>query len=266
MHQGERLGDLRLYARTAADLTPDAGQVLDDVAHSLGVVLRNTRLTAQLRAQLDELQASRQRLVEVHDQARRGLERDIHDGAQARLISLRLRLGVLAATADTEDRAAIREQLDVLAGEVDAAVRSLRELARGLQPPILEQAGVAVALRAYVRDLPVTVSVVADVGRYSRAVESAVYFCCLEAVQNAIRHSHAGSVSVELAAGDTLLRFCVHDDGVGFDRHLVTAGTGLANIDDRVSALGGRTSIDTAPGQGTRVSAEVPAQPLVEER
>jgi signal transduction histidine kinase len=266
VHRGERLGELRLYARTAADLAPDARAVLDDVAHALGVVLRNARLTAQLRAQLDELRASRQRLVEVHEQARRGLERDIHDGAQARLISLRLRLGLARALAGTEDQQAVREQLDLLAEEVDAAVRSLRELARGLQPPVLEQSGMAAALRAHVRDLPVPVSVAADrVGRYLRAVEGAVYFSCLEAVQNAVRHSGARQVSVELAADGATLRFCVRDDGTGFDRDRVGTGAGLTNIEDRVSALGGRVELDTTPGRGTRVTGELPAQPLLVE-
>lgn len=267
VHQGERLGELRLYARAAADLARDAGPLLDDVARSLGVVLRNARLTAQLRVQLDELQQSRQRLVEVHDQARRELERDIHDGAQSRLIALRLRLGLAGALVDVDDRAPLREQLDALGEDVDAAVRSLRELARGLHPPILEQSGLAAALRAHVRDLPLPVAVRADgVGRYHRTAEGAVYFACLEAVQNAVRHSRGQRITVDLTGDDGVLRFCVHDDGAGFEREHVVAGAGLANIDDRVTALGGTTTVDSAPGRGTRISGEVPAQLLVDDR
>jgi two-component system, NarL family, sensor kinase len=266
-HRGERLGELRLFARVAADLAPDASRLLADVAHSLGVVLRNARLTAQLGAQLEELQASRQRLVQVHDQARRGLERDIHDGAQARLVSLRLRIGLLRALAGTGDLDAVAEQLDSLAQEVDAAVRSLRELARGLHPPILEQSGVAAALRANLRDLPLRVTVnAAGVGRYPRAVEGAVYFSCLEAVQNAVRHSGAEQIRVDLAADGAGLRFRVGDDGTGFDPDRIMAGAGLVNISDRVSALGGQVRVDSSPEAGTVVGGEIPAQPLVEDR
>lgn len=267
VHQDERLGELRLYATAAADLVPDANQLLDDVAHSLGVVVRNARLTVQLRAQVDELQRSRQRLVEVHDQARRGLERDIHDGAQARLISLRLRLGAARAMAGDVASDAVREQLDQLGAEVDAAVRSLRELARGLHPPILEQSGLAAAIRAHVRDLPGPVSVDADgVGRYERAVEGAVYFSCLEAVQNAVRHSGAQLIVVSLSAEHDALRFRVSDDGRGFDPEQVIAGAGLANIGDRVAALGGHVRIESTPGRGALVAGEIPAQALVDDR
>lgn len=263
-HDGERLGELRLYAHAAADLVPDASQLLDDVAHALGVVLRNERLTARLRRQLDEIQASRTRLVEAQDQARRGLERDIHDGAQSRLISLRLQLGVLRAR--TSDRS-LAEALDSLGRDVDMAVRSLRDLARGLHPPILEQAGVAAALRAHVRGLPVPVTVRArGDGRYRRAVEGAAYFACLEAVQNAARHSRANQIVAELDCERTELRFEVRDDGTGFEVAHAVAGAGLASIDDRVSALGGTLRIDSAPGNGTVVVGTIPAHALVEDR
>ncbi|MPZ95505.1 MAG: hypothetical protein GEU96_11515 [Propionibacteriales bacterium] len=266
-NQGERFGELRLYARAAVDLVSDAPQLLDDVAHALGVVLRNDRLTAQLRTQLDELQASRQRLVEAHDRARRSLERDIHDGAQARLISLRLRLGALRARADVARDPRLAGDLDALGREVDTAVRSLRNLARGLHPPILEQAGLPAALRAHVRDLPIPVAVTArGIGRYQRAVEGAAYFSCLEAVQNAVRHSEATCITVELNGDAAVLRFCVRDDGTGFDSSQSLSGTGLTNIDDRMSALGGQTHIDSAPGRGTRITGKIPAQPLNAER
>lgn len=262
VHHEERLGELRLYARAAADLVSDVSELLDDVAHSLGVVVRNARLTAQLRAQLDELRQSRQRLVEAHDQARRGMERDIHDGAQSRLIAVRLRVGLAAALAETDDGgdgAAVREQLTALGAEVDAAVRSLRELARGLHPPILEQSGVAAALRAHVRDLPLSVAVEADgIGRYDRTIEGAVYFACLESMQNAIRHGGAARVVIVLRDDREQLRFSVRDDGAGFDQRTVAAGAGLANIDDRVSALGGTCRVDSAPGAGTHVRGEIP--------
>lgn len=262
-HQDERFGDLRLYARAAADLVPDAPHLLDDVAHALGVVLRNDRLAGELRARLDELQISRQRLVEAHEQARRGLERDIHDSAQARLIAVRLRLGALRARAGAAADRALAGELDVLAGEVDAAVRALRDVARGLYPPVLEQSGLPDALRSGTRRLPVPVRVTGQgVGRYPRAVESAAYYCCLEAVQNAVRHGGATEIAVDLAGDGTGVRFCVRDDGTGFDPQRTPAGAGLANIGDRVAALGGRAEIDSAPGAGTRISGHIPAEPI----
>lgn len=265
VHQGERFGELRLHAWATSDLAPDAPQLLDDVAHALGLVLRNDRLTTELQVRLDELRASRQRLVEAQDRARRGLERDIHDGAQARLIAVRLRLGALRAAASGADAA----ELDALAAEVDAAVRALRELARGLHPPVLEHRGIADAVRAGTRDLgpPVTVRA-RGLGRYPRAVEAAVYFACLEAVQNAVRHAAPASVAVDLDADGQSLRFCVRDDGCGFDPERATGGAGLAGITDRIAALGGRTRVRSGAG-GTRVGGRVPVvpvQPPVSER
>lgn len=260
-HQGARFGDLRLYARAHADLVGDARELLADVAHALGIVLRNEQLTAQLRDQLDELQASRQRLVDAHERGRHSLERDIHDGAQSRLIALRLRIGALHARYAGRDPDLARE-LDALAREVDITVRSLRDLARGLAPPLLDQFGLATALRAHARSLaiPVTVTVV-DETRFPPQVESAAYFCCLEAIQNAIRHGGAERVAVSIDGDDTLLRFEVRDDGVGFDPSAAHGGSGLTNIADRVAALAGHVEIDASPGAGTRLVGEIPAPP-----
>lgn len=262
-HRGERFGELRLHATAASDLVADAPQLLADVAHTLGIVLRNDELTARLRAQLDELRASRQRLVEAHDRARRTLERDIHDGAQARLIALRMKVGAAAA----RTRPPTAGELTEIGHEVDAAIRALRDLARGIFPPILEQAGLADALRAHVRELPLPVTVTATgIGRYPRAIESAVYFACLEALQNAIRHSGAGTVTVELLDNGNALAFAVQDDGAGFTPSSTAAGTGLVNISDRIAAVGGRTEIQSAPGAGTRVSGAVDLQPSTADR
>lgn len=265
-HHGERFGEVRLYATAATDLVADAPQLLDDVAHALGVVLHNDRLTGRLRGQLEELRASRQRLVEAHDQARRGLERDIHDSVQSRLISLRLRLAALQATASRKGDH-LNDEFDELAHEVDVTVRSLRSLARGLYPPILEQSGLTAALQAHARELPVPVSVNANgLGRYPRSVETAAYFACLEAIQNAIRHSGANTISVDFLDDGTNLAFEVRDDGHGFDPSRTQAGTGLANIGDRMSALGGEARIDTSTGQGTCVSGRIPLQAFSDER
>lgn len=261
VHHDRRFGELRLLARARADLVADAEDLVTDVAHAVGVVLRNEELTAQLRRQLAELGASRRRLVEAHESGRRSLERDIHDGAQSRLIALRLRVGAAHARFAPLDPD-LADELATMAGEVGAAVRSLRDLARGLAPALLGESGVATALRAHTRGLPVPVTVtVANAERHHPAVESAVYFCCLEAIQNSIRHGGAPRVTVELDGDADALRFTVSDDGVGFDPDSTGEGAGLANITDRIEALGGHARIDSAPGAGTRISGVIPAQP-----
>jgi two-component system, NarL family, sensor kinase len=266
-HRGQELGELRLYARSSSDLAPDTGRLLEDMAGTLGVLMANLRLRDELQAQVAELRRSRQRLVKVHDEARRTLERDLHDGAQARLVALRLRLGLVAELAE-EARATgpvdgagqgLRSELAALAAEVDQALADLRSLARGLHPPALEGAGLIEALRAAVRGLPVGVEVVGDVGgRYERSIESAVYFACLEAVLNAVKHGVAGRVGVTIRNGDGRLAFTVEDDGSGWDPAHVPAGTGLTNLLDRVAALDGDVEVDAAPGRGTRVHGWVP--------
>lgn len=265
-NQGEPMGELRLHARVAADLAPDAAELLTDVTYVLGTAVHNHRLTQQLQDQLVDLQASRRRLVEAQDAARRGLERDLHDGAQSRLISLRLRLGVLQARLDDADDATTAE-LDTLAEEIDATVESLRSLARGIHPPILDQAGLVEALRAHVRYLPLRVTVRGDhVGRHDRSVETAVYFSCLEAVQNALRHGSAHTIRIDLTTQSTndgdRLCFSVRDDGSGFDPDTAVHGLGLTSIDDRISSLGGQLTVESAPGGGTTVSGRVPTNRL----
>ena len=267
VHQDERLGEVRLRARHPADLAADAEQLARDVTRSLGVFLRTARLTAELRDHVTELRRSRHRLVEVHHEARRQLERDLHDGAQAQLIALRLRLGAVQALATSDGNGALSQELENAATQLDGAVASLRDLARGLYSPLLEQAGVAAALRATARGLPLPVSVRdAGLGRYQRAIEAAVYFCCLEALQNASRHAHASHIIVALGEESGTVRFEVADDGVGFDPERHPAGAGLVNIGDRLAAVGGQLRIDSTPGSGTRISGEVPAHAAVSAR
>ncbi|BBG04705.1 MULTISPECIES: ATP-binding protein [Pseudonocardia] len=258
----ELLGELRLLAVARADLVRDAPTLLDDVARALGPVVRTARLADELQERLTELAESRRRLVEAHDAARRGIERDLHDGAQARLIALRMRIGVLLV--ETGD-----PRLAGLGTEVEAIVRSLRDLTRGLHPPLLDEHGVVAALRAGTRTLPVPVIVHADgFGRRPRAVETAVYLSCLEAVHNAVRHGSPSRVVVELTGGPYGPAFTVTDDGGGFDPGTVGTGTGtgLTNIADRIAALGGRVRIEGRAGAGTRITGDLPGQPEVAER
>ena len=258
VHLGEPLGEIRLLATSAADLARHADRAVDDVIRLLGLLLRNQRLTADLTSQVAELHRSRRRLVTVHDDARRGLERDIHDGAQSQLIAIKLRVELARSLAMTADPR-VGEELEAIAASVDEAVRSLRQLARGLHPPILEAHGVAEALRSRGRDLPVALTVHDDgFGRSDRAVEGAVYFSCLESIHNAVRHGAASHVVVHIGSDDLRVWFIVTDDGCGFDPDDVGTGQGLTNVHDRIAALGGGVEVRSGPGHGTRLQGELP--------
>jgi len=267
LYDGELLGEVALHARAGTDLAPDAQTLVTDVAGMLGAVLRNALLTAELKEQVVALRRSRQRLVEAHDTARRGLERDLHDGAQARLVALRMGVTMTGAqlmeVEDPQLRSRLQSGCEQLGTEVDEAIRELRVLTHGLRPPVLESDGVVVALRAATRGLPVGVEVAGDgIGRLPPAVEAAVYFTCLEAVKNATSHASARRVEVTLQRSGDELRFAVEDDGAGFDPARAAGGRGLVNLDDRIGGLGGTLTVSSAPGRGTRVEGVVPVQLL----
>jgi signal transduction histidine kinase len=196
----------------------------------------------------------------VADASRRAIERDLHDGAQQRLVGLRLQLALhgerLAATAPVEAAA-----LQRLGAEVEEAIDNIRELALGIYPSLLAERGLPDALRSAARRSPLWTSVRADgVGRYRREVESTVYFACLEAMQNAAKHADgATGVSVVLSNDDGLA-FEVCDDGRGFDQAAVPAGSGLLNVRDRVTALGGSVKVSSTPQVGTVVAGVLPVQ------
>jgi two-component system, NarL family, sensor kinase len=266
LHDGEQVGEVTLHARSVTDLAPDTGDLVADVTGMLGAVLRNALLTLELREQVAALRRSRQRLVEAQDSARRDLERDLHDGAQARLIALRLQVGLLdaelAGHGGVAEAVHLRQRCEQLASEVDETIRELRRLAQGLRPPILESDGLVAALRAATRGLPTAVKVDGNgLGRFPPAVEAAVYFACLESIRNATAHAAADRVEVGLAADAGVLRFWVADDGVGFDPHRIVRGRGLESLDDRISGLGGSLVVSSRPGGGTRVEGSVPTHP-----
>jgi signal transduction histidine kinase len=258
-HQGELLGALAVSMPASDPLTPDQEKLLRDLAAQAGLVLRNVALTADLRARLEELQASRQRLVAAQDQERRRLERNIHDGAQQQLVGLMVRLG-LAENLAEKDPAAVKTMLADLKLSTQQALDDLRDLARGIYPPLLADKGLAVALQAQARKSTMPVRVEPDgVGRYAQDAEAAVYFCVLEALQNAAKYSHAAGAVVRLTAGEGELRFEVRDDGDGFDPQRTPRGSGLTNMADRLAALGGSIEIRSAAGQGTTVAGRIPA-------
>jgi signal transduction histidine kinase len=219
----------------------------------------NETLEARVAEQLVEIQRSRQRIVAAQDDERRRLERDLHDGAQQQVVALKLRLGLASAVAE-EHSPELAASLQDLAKEAGDAVESLRNLAHGIYPPLLASAGLIPALRQQAGRLPLDIDVCPDeLPRLGPEVEAAVYFCCLEALQNVAKHAAANHVDVVLGLGeDGVLDFRVRDDGNGFDPS-AGAGHGLQNLSDRVAALGGTLRIDSAPGAGTTVVGRVPA-------
>jgi signal transduction histidine kinase len=251
-HQGELLGALSV-AMTAADpMNATKAKLVRDMAAQAGLVLRNVRL-------IEDLRRSRRRIVSAQDERARSLERNIHDGAQQQLVALsvKLRLAEGLVTRDPEKARAILADLQVQTTET---LGDLRDLARGIYPPLLADKGLPAALEAQARRSPVPVTVHPDgVGRYGQDVESAIYFCCLEALNNVAKYADASAVEIRLRQSDGELRFEVADDGRGFDTASTHHGTGLQGIADRLDALGGRFEIRTAPGEGTTLVGLVPS-------
>jgi signal transduction histidine kinase len=249
-HRGELLGALSLSmpANDPVDATKE--RLARDLASQAGLVLRNVRL-------IEELRASRQRLVAAQDDERRKLERNLHDGAQQQLVALQVQLRLVEQLIDKDAGKAMQ----LVRGVQDAAgsaLEDLRDLARGIYPPLLADQGLAAALRAQAQRSPVPVSVESDgIGRYPRDVEAAVYFCTLEALNNVAKYADATAATVHLRE-DGALRFIVRDDGRGFDARNTTYGTGVQGMVDRLDAIGGSLTISSEPGRGTTVEGTVP--------
>jgi len=213
---------------------------------------------------LEELRASRQRLVGAQDEERRKIERNIHDGAQQQLVALTVKMR-LARSLASKDTTKAETMLDQMEGETQTALEDLRDLARGIYPPLLADKGLPAALEAQGRKSGLPVSLSPDgVGRYPQEVEAAIYFSVLEALQNVAKYAEASSVDVALSAVDGSVRFDVRDDGTGFDPSNTGYGTGLQGISDRLSALGGSLSVESRPGAGTTISGEVPVRATLE--
>ena len=237
---GELLGALAVRKPASDPVSPADEKLIDGLASQAGLVLRNVRLTEELKVRLDDLKALQRRLVSAQDEGRRRLERNIHDGAQQQLVALAVKLKLADGFVE-RDTIRAHELLAQLQDETHAALEDLRDLARGIYPPLLADKGLAAALDAQARKsgLPVTVRA-GGMGRYPEAVEAAVYFSCLEALQNVAKYARASSVVVTLTERDGTIRFAVQDDGVGFDPSANGYGTGLQGIADRLGALDGR--------------------------
>ena len=256
-YQGEVLGALSVHKRPGEQLTPAEDKLLADLAAQAGLVLRNVGLWEQLTARLEEIRASRQRLVAAQDEERRRIERNIHDGAQQQLVALTIKLNLTEGLIGTDPEGE-RELLAELRREAASAVEDLRDLARGIYPPLLAGEGLPAALRAQAAKSPVPTSVDADdIARYPQDVEAAVYFCILEALQNVAKYAEASSARVRLAVSGDELRFEVADDGAGFDPGAKAYGTGLQGMADRLSAHDGVLDVRSAPGAGTVVTGRL---------
>ena len=274
VHGDDRLGEITVDRATAAGLHVQRQRLVEDIADSLGAVLQARRLGIELERQLRavrahaaDIAASRRRLVAEMDAERRRIERDLHDGAQHHLVSLRLSLGLVdhqLGTGQTERAAAALAQVS---SRIEDAEAVLARTATGVSSPLLTQQGLVAALTAELAGgepaVEVTTEHIDPGRRFPEAVETAVWYSCLEAVGNARKHAPGAHIRVTLRAGDVRLDFHVHDDGPGWDPSANggSAGRGMRNVTARVAAAGGQLSIGAEPGAGTRIDGWVPLPP-----
>lgn len=266
--QFDRLLGVIVVAREARGwrLAADVDATLEELAREVGYALNKARLDAvlqqtlvRLRHQADDLLASRARIVHAADSERRRIERDLHDGAQQYLVALGVKARLIHELIDRDPARTRRTSLE-LAGDAERAIEALRDLARGIYPMQLASSGLGPALAEACRRAGVATRLdVSIVARHPVEVEAAVYFCCAEALQNAAKHAGPDAVAtVRVWEEPGCLRFEVADSGSGFDAGGRRRGDGLANMSDRMGAVGGQLEVESAPGQGTRVQGRVP--------
>ena len=262
--QGVELGVMSARIPSGRTLSVADDRLLADVAGQAGLLLRNLGLAADLLARMTELRESRRRLVTAQEQERRRIERNLHDGAQQDLFNLRLGLRQVRTLLErSPDQAA--GALVVLEEQADAAWRTIKELARGVYPPLLTSQGIVSALSARARTAPLDVRVRSEeVGRYPAEIEEAVYYACAEALQNAVQHADASTVVISLAQGDGNLTFTVRDDGLGIDPIKATwTGAGMQGMRDRMDVVGGSLEVVSKPGNGCEIRGRVPVAPVL---
>jgi signal transduction histidine kinase len=253
-------------AFTEADDRP-----LVELARQLGLALHNVRLDSALQASLAELaernvelQASRLRIVAAADASRRAIERNLHDGAQQHLVALAVKLGLAQQIAEDGDFDVVQSLLVDLRADVQTTIKELRELAHGIYPPLLRDRGLGEALRTAATRSQLACTVEVDLpGRFPEEIETAAYFCCLEAMQNAGKYAGDGAtLRVRVSSQPDRLCLELADDGAGFEVTTAAEGHGFVNMRDRLGAIGGELTIDSSLGQGTTVRASIPARPI----
>jgi signal transduction histidine kinase len=265
-HADEELGILVVQERDRQPLTPVEEQLFAGLAAQAGLVLRSVRLRAELALRLTEstrrareLSASRERIVAAQDEERRRLARNIHDGAQQHLVALAVNLR-LARTLVARSSDRLPAVLTDLTQVAEDTISTLSDLSRGIYPRALSEQGLAVALGAAVAavsSLRVDLAV-EELPRPRPDIEATLYFCCLEALQNAAKHSAATRAAVRLGRTAEGLELAVSDDGKGFVPHAIKLGNGLVNMRDRAESVGGRLRVDSAPDRGTQIQIQVP--------
>jgi signal transduction histidine kinase len=259
-------------ARAVADIERDGQPVAsvlydggladqEPFVHAAGAAaamrLQEFQLEADLKASLGDLARSRRRLVEAADAERQRIERDLHDGAQQHIVGVRVKLE-LAREAIRHDAARGERMLEEIGDELDDALDELRSLAQGVYPPLLAEHGLAEALKSTARRAPIAISVsVPRLSRYPADIETAVYFCCREALQNVAKHG-GGSARLGLSEQGAQLHFAVADSGPGFDPESRSLGQGIVNMCDRIEAVGGTLTVTSHAGGGTVISGVVP--------
>jgi signal transduction histidine kinase len=249
--RGELLGALSVRMPASDPMSPSKDKLVRDLAAQAGMVLRNVRL-------VEDLRTSRQRLVAAQDEVRRRLERNIHDGAQQQLVALAVKARLAGQFAE-RDPGKTLELLGQIEAETQSALEDLRDLARGIYPPLLADQGLVAAIKAQSRKSHLGVEVDADgLGRFPADVEATVYFCTLEALQNTAKYAAAERTVIRIARANGSLSFEVEDDGRGFDPSAVASGSGLQGMADRLAAVGGSLDIRSSPGHGTTVAGQVP--------
>lgn len=266
-HTGHLLGLIVAERRAgAAALPAEADATLKELAREVGVAINNARLDSALEATLEDLrqhaealEASRARIVVAADAERRRIERDIHDGVQQYLVAISVKARLARQMSDRDPVRSAR-LLEELGQDISRALDELRTLAHGIYPPLLASEGLGAAMVAAARRAVIPTQVHADgIGRYPPELEAAVYFCCLEALQNAGKYAgENATATVGIRQDGDNLVFEVIDSGAGFDLTAHPRGAGMTNMMDRVGAVGGSLRVDSLPGRGTTVHATIP--------
>jgi signal transduction histidine kinase len=250
-YAGELLGAISVVTPPAEPLAADREQLLSDVAGQAALVLRNVRL-------IEELRESRRRIVTAQDARAKALERNLHDGAQQQLVAIAVKERLAQSLIDRDPETAKTMLADIQV-ETQDALETLRDLARGIYPPLLADKGLVAALEAQARKAAVPTEVVIDgIGRYPPELEAVAYFCSLEALQNVAKYAEATQAQIRLSEVGGRLVFEIEDDGRGFDPDATAQGTGLQGMADRLDAVRGSLDVRSAPGEGTTIIGSVP--------